>query len=241
VLASLSVVYREEVARLIAQAQDRTNRERREYLEAKDAEVAAHIASDQREVRQKFQKEKARVQAQIEEGFFRSGRWVKTKPLAWDPLLLYVAFVWLDICPRLLELVVPLTSRLGTIPADRLRTIAAELTDKNTNNQSPSAPRLFLQYARRRTIKKFLSFVKRTPGMHAIAQPLMVAERRHGWYENRPSIYRNVCMLDFPHIPGADPIAMLRLLLTINAEKRAAMRDRQAFSDRFLRYLGQPC
>jgi hypothetical protein len=237
VLASINGLYQEEVGRLIAHAEDRTNRERRAYLEAKDAEVDAFIASDQREVRENFQKEKARVQALIEEGI-RSGQWYKAAPLVWDPTLLFVAFVWLDICPRLLELVAPLTSRLGTIPADRLRTIAVELTDKTTN-QSASTARLFLQYASRKIIREFLSFVQRTPGMHAIAQLLMVAERRRGWYEYRPPLYRNVCMLDFPHIPGADPIAMLRLLVAINAEKRAVRADRQAFIDRFLGYFGQ--
>jgi hypothetical protein len=125
--------------------------------------------------------------------------------------------MWLECAPALLELVKPIAGRFGVITAEGLRTFRGELTGKYDLRRE-----LYLSARdlRNAPIKKFLSFVETCPGVHVMSVLLELGQIDGNHWRNGPSVrhdreYPSLCMLDFPHIPGADPIALLRVIQRI--------------------------
>ena len=119
-LARRHGLYRSEVVAL----EERTNRERREYMEGEYARVERECANENRRRREKFLKEKASLRERVELRLFHDQGGFRGRPIvAWYPNQLYRTFVWLECCPRLLEIMSPVISPLGLIPADILRTL----------------------------------------------------------------------------------------------------------------------
>jgi hypothetical protein len=103
-LARRHGLYRDEVALLAQQAEERTNRERQDYWEPKHAEQEAEIAREQRERREKIYKHKETLPQLAEHRLFHHEGGVRARvPLTafWNLEYLYSAFVWLDSHPHL--------------------------------------------------------------------------------------------------------------------------------------------
>src|SRR5205823_4633048 len=112
----------------------------------------------------------------------------------------------------LMGIVAPLTSRLGVIPAEKVRALREEVRSKYAEWDQPSFRNL--RFMRKEIAQKFFSFVHTCPGLPAIATLLEMGQRWGNYDEHDNPLhtldtYRNLCMLDYLHIPGADPLAML--------------------------------
>jgi hypothetical protein len=216
--------YRQEAAQLALQAEERTRRERQAYQRARNAELEARLAADGRERREQVNKQRAIARERVELRIFRFEGGFR-KPPYWGREDYYHTFVWLECCPRLRDIVTPISSRFSPLPFEEVLTV-------------PSIPE-YLKLHRRDTVQKFYSYLRTCRGLDVIAVLLRLAEQPfYGWGRRQLDSYPYLCMLDFPHIPRSDPLELLRIIAQINEVKHSVRRNANEFRDRYITHFG---